>query len=216
MPKNSNNKATELFDEAAADWDKPLRVELAKGVARSITNRIAPTRTMTAMEFGCGTGLVTALLAPHLQSVLATDISTGMLKELDKKIKILQIDNITTKSVDLTREPLSGQRFQLIFSSMTLHHVEDIDKLMRTLHDHLTPGGRIALADLAREDGTFHSDSTGVAHLGFSTSELLTFAEAAGFIELTVETAHVIHKEGNDGKEHDYPVLLLSGKKETR
>jgi len=169
---------------------------------------------MTGMEFGCGTGLVTALLAPHLQSVVATDISAGMMKELNEKIKQLKIDNITPQILDLTHDPLPAQRFDLIFSSMTLHHVKDISKLMQTFHTLLNPGGHIALADLEREDGTFHSDHTGVAHLGLGKEELINFATEAGFTEPTVEIAHVIHKEGNDGKEHDYPVVLLSGKKE--
>ena len=214
MCTKANDQAATLFDEAAATWDKPLRIELAKGVAKAILNRIDLNETKkTAMEFGCGTGLVTALLAPHLHSVVATDTSIGMLNELEKKIKKLKLDNITTKKIDLTRDPLPQDRFHLIFSSMTLHHVKDIGQLMRTLHALLEPGGHIALADLEQEDGTFHSDHKGVAHLGLEKTIFLNLAKEAGFSELTVETAHVINKEGNDGKQHDYPVLLLSGMK---
>jgi len=214
MRTKTPDNAVTLFDEAAATWDKPLRVELAKGVARAILARINTNKSMTAMEFGCGTGLVTALLAPHLGKIVATDNSSGMLDELRKKIAGLDIANITTRQLDLTRESLPEERFQLIYSSMTLHHIEDINALLRTFHALLSPGGRIALADLDREDGTFHSDHTGVAHLGLKKKELLGLAKDAGFTELTVETAHVIRKEGNDGREHDYPVLLLSGMKE--
>ena len=213
MQDQENIDSTTLFDEAAATWDKPLRVELAKDVAGAIIDRLHLDGTMTAMELGCGTGLLTALLAPHLHSVVATDISTGMLAELEKKIKRLPLGNITSQCLNLIRDPLPTERFQLIFSSMTLHHVKDIGNLLRTLHALLQPGGHIAMADLEREDGTFHSDHTGVAHLGLEKKELLSLATAAGFSELTVATVHVVHKEGNDGKEHDYPVLLLCGKK---
>ncbi|MDH3360304.1 MAG: class I SAM-dependent methyltransferase [Desulfobulbaceae bacterium] len=212
MTSTARDKAVTLFDEAAATWDKPIRVELAKGVAKVILDRLPLDQNITAMEFGCGTGLITALLAPHLKSIVAIDNSAGMLEELEKKIKLLQIDNITSQVLDLTNE-LPLQSFQLVFSSMTMHHVKDIDKLMRDIHAILEPGGYIALADLEREDGTFHSDHEGVAHLGLEKNDLLNFATNAGFTDLNVETAHIIRKEGNDGKEHEYPVLLLTGKK---
>ncbi|MDH4320282.1 MAG: class I SAM-dependent methyltransferase [Desulfobulbaceae bacterium] len=213
MNMKTPDKAVTLFDEAAATWDKPIRVELARGVARAITTSLPLNQTMTAMEFGCGTGLVTALLAPHLGKIVATDSSSGMLVELRKKIDGIGLANIITRQLDLTRDPLPDERYHLIYSSMTLHHIADLGALMRTFHDLLAPGGRIALADLASEDGTFHSDSTGVMHLGMDSKELLSLASEAGFTDLAVTTAHVITKEGNDGKVHDYPVLLLTGKR---
>ena len=213
MTRETNDAGTTLFDEAAATWDKPLRVELAKNVASAILARVNTDKSMTAMEFGCGTGLVTALLSPHLGEIVATDSSSGMLEELQKKITTLGLANISTRKLDLTRDPLPEQRFQLIFSSMTLHHIMDIGNILRIFHTLLVPGGHIALADLAREDGTFHSDHTGVAHLGLEENKLIAMAQEAGFADLAVKTAHVIKKEGNDGKEHEYPVLLLTGQK---
>ncbi len=210
---DSKDAAENLFDEAAAQWDKPLRVEMAKGVARAIGDRLALSGRMRAMELGCGTGLVTALLAPQLAGVVATDSSAGMLAELDKKIRALGLANVTTRRLDLTCDPLPDDRFDLIFSSMTLHHIADIRALLATCHALLAPGGSIALADLDREDGTFHSDATGVVHLGFDRAELVAMAKGAGFTELTTATAHVIHKEGNDGRDHDYPIFLLTGTK---
>ena len=203
--------AVALFDEAAASWDKPLRIELAKGVARAIGRQVSLTPTMTAMEFGCGTGLVTALLAPQVGRIVATDSSAGMLAELEKKIHGLGLTNVSTRQFDLTRDALPAERFTLIFSSMTLHHIEEIEPLLATLHNLLEPGGAIALADLDREDGTFHSDATGVVHLGIDRDDLMVMAERAGFTNLAVDTAHTIHKEGSDGREHDYPVFLLTG-----
>jgi len=207
------NAAVDLFDQAAADWDKPLRVELAKGVARAIIERLPLTRQMTAMEFGCGTGLVTGLLAPRLGGVVATDTSTGMLAELDKKIAAFRLANVTTRQLDLSRDALPDERFDLIFSSMTLHHIKEIETLLATCHALLPPGGFIALADLDREDGTFHSDHTGVMHLGIDRGQLIAMAERAGFTALAAATAHIIRKEGNDGREHNYPVFLLTGQR---
>ena len=70
------------------------------------------------------------------------------------------------------------------------------------------PGGRVALADLHREDGSFHEDARDVFHLGFEPSELQTLLAAAGFVDLDVTTATITRKETRD-----YPVFLITGRR---
>jgi hypothetical protein len=51
--------ATSYFDEAAARWDKePTRVRFMKAVGEAIVREVAPTRDMTVLDCGCGTGLL--------------------------------------------------------------------------------------------------------------------------------------------------------------
>jgi hypothetical protein len=64
----------------------------------------------------------------------------------------------------------------------------------------------VALADLDREDGTFHEDARGVFHLGFERSEVQALLAAAGFVGLDVTTATTVRKEKGD-----YPVFLITG-----
>lgn len=57
------------------------------------------------------------------------------------------------------------ERFDGIISAMALHHIKDTQHLLRTFTSHLHPGGFIALADLDREDGSFHTHGNeGVFH----------------------------------------------------
>ena len=64
------------FDAAAASWDeKPGRVKLAGEVAEAIIRQVAPSKTMKAMDFGCGTGLVTLTLRPLVASITGIDSS---------------------------------------------------------------------------------------------------------------------------------------------
>ncbi|EQD29460.1 S-adenosylmethionine-dependent methyltransferase, partial [mine drainage metagenome] len=46
-----------------------------------------------------------------------------MLAVLDEKARAAGLDNLHTRVLDLTREAPPAQRFDLIFSSMTLHHI---------------------------------------------------------------------------------------------
>ena len=69
----------------------------------------------------------------------------------------------------------------------------------------LRPAGFIALADRDPEDGSFHSEDTGVFHHGFARAAISAMARAAGFHEVAIDTASVIAKGGRD-----YPVFLLT------
>ena len=99
-------------------------------------------------------------------------------------------------------------RFHVIVSSMALHHVPDLAALFKRFREVLHAGGQIALADLCREDGSFHEDARGVFHLGFETNELLPLLTQAGFTGLGATTAVVTQKQGRD-----YPVFLISGRR---
>ncbi len=74
--------STELrdFDKEAALWDEnPGRVKVAKDVAAAILQNVTITADMRALDFGCGTGLVTLQLQPLVKSITGMDSSRGML-----------------------------------------------------------------------------------------------------------------------------------------
>lgn len=203
----------ERFNSIAGSWDdNPVRLELAQAVARAIAAAVPLAPDAQALEFGCGTGLVTALLAPELGRITAVDSAAEMLKVLREKARELGLDNVEPVEMDLSQALPPGP-FDLIFSSMTLHHIEDVPALLARLSGLLAPGGRLALADLEREDGTFHGEMPGVMHHGFEPAAVAGWLSAAGFGEIATRRAHVVHKTGSDDRPHDYPVFLISARR---
>jgi tRNA (cmo5U34)-methyltransferase len=198
-----------LFDQAAATWDEqPRRVRLARAVADEITRQIHLSHDIDMLDFGCGTGLLTLALQPLVRSVTGADASSGMLDVLKQKVQAQGLANVTTILLD-PEVPLSlDARFALIVSSMALHHVANLAPLFSRFHEQLEPGGRVALADLDREDGSFHEDTRDVFHLGFERSELQTLLAAVGFVGLNITTATITRKENRD-----YPVFLITGRR---
>ncbi len=208
------NKANRRdFDKVAASWDeKPQRRLLAAAVAGGIAADIALQPGMQALEFGCGTGLVGLQLAAALGELTAADSSAGMLEELRKKSESLGLENVTPLLIPADRWTLPPASFDLVFSSMVLHHIPDTEALFRNLHQVLKPGGFLALADLEQEDGTFHDDPTGIAHHGFDPQALLRLLARLGFTDLRSRTVHTIRKPGGD-EEATYPVFMITGRK---
>lgn len=197
------------FDDAAADWDeKPQRVALARRVAQAIAQAIPLASSMQVLEYGCGTGLVARALSPHVATILAVDTSPRMLEVLAQKAKEEKIGNITTLAHDLTQEPLLDKDFDLVLSSMTLHHIPDIEALLDRFFSALKPGGYLAVADLVTEDGSFHDDNTGVAHYGIDPDTVRAILKKNGGLDIAVQEIHTIEKPQGDGAKRGYPVFL--------
>ncbi|MCO5105750.1 MAG: methyltransferase domain-containing protein [Burkholderiaceae bacterium] len=213
-PHATNRAHVAHFDAVADTWEEdPRRTAIARAVASAILDAVPLAGTERAMEFGCGTGLVTALVAPSVGRVLALDSSAGMLDVLRRKLRELGIENVEPMEADLAQRMPAGP-FDLVFSSMTLHHIEDVAGLIARVHDVLAPGGRIAFADLDREDGSFHgADVPGVMHHGFEAAQLTRWIEAAGFADVQVRIAHRIRKSREDGSTREYPVLLVTARR---
>jgi len=201
------------FNKAAANWDeKPRRRQLAAAVANSIAATLPLQKGMNALEYGCGTGLVGLQLAEKLGHLTAADTAQGMLLELRKKARSLDLDNITPLLVPADRSVLPEAGFDLVFCSMVLHHIEDTAGILKQFHYTLAPQGYLALADLDQEDGTFHDNPQGIAHNGFDRDLLTQKLEQLGFVDITNQIIHTVHKDREEGNS-SYPVFLITGKK---
>jgi ubiquinone/menaquinone biosynthesis C-methylase UbiE len=200
---------TRRFDQAADTWDEDTaRVALARAVAEQIRQRVGLAPDMDVLDFGCGTGLLTLAIHPRVRSVTGADSSAGMLGVLEQKGRAPGLASVRTYLLDGAHALASAGSFDLITSSMTLHHVRDLPALFAEFRALLRPGGRVALADLDTEDGTFHRpEVTDVHHLGFERGEIRRLLSEAGFDDLQDATAFVHRRNGRD-----YPVFLVTGR----
>ena len=182
------------FDERAATWDDdPAKVERARRVAAAIERLIPPTGPEAGFEYGCGTGLLTFALRPRLAKATLADSSEGMLAALAEKIAAAQDDALVPLKLDLAKDPVPAERFDLVYTLMTLHHVADVDAALRAFHVLLRDGGHVAVADLDAEDGSFHGPDENV-HRGFDRADLARRLEAAGFADVAFATPFEIAK----------------------
>jgi len=202
------------FDKEAAQWDaKPETIKLASDVANAIIREAGPLGSLNALDFGCGTGLLTLMLQPHVKTITGVDSSMGMLEVLRGKIKTQRLGNVYTMFVNFEKGVRVQGAYDLIVSSMTVHHVQDTAALFRQWYAILMPEGRVFFSDLDAEDGSFHSDSTGVFHRGFDRTKLKTILHNIGYREIRDTTASTIVKEAAGGGTREFPVFLIGARK---
>ncbi|KAA3623083.1 MAG: class I SAM-dependent methyltransferase [Bacteroidetes bacterium] len=205
------------FDDEAKTWDeKPERAERSILFAERLSGLIKANDYKTGMDFGAGTGVTSFRLADELEKITLIDYSSGMVDEINKKLEQKNATHMEAHCLNLL-DPANAlpEKYDLIYSIMTLHHILDTERLLEVFHQHLNPGGMVALVDLDSEDGSFHAkypDFDG--HLGFDRSDLFQKLKNAGFEHMVAEDFYTIFKEEDIEKSKPYPLFLIKAQKQ--
>jgi len=202
------------FDEAAAQWDNnPGRVNLARAVGEAIGRAVPFQPDWRALDYGAGTGLLTLNLQPRVASVVALDSYMGMLEKLMQKLAAAAITNVQTRHWDLEAKPFPEIDFDLVVSSMTLHHLRNVPLVFSRLAEILKPGGWLAVSDLDTEDGSFHGQAEDVFHHGFARGQVAEWLANARLRWVSVTDAHCMSKPDSTGQVRTYGVFLAVAQK---
>jgi ubiquinone/menaquinone biosynthesis C-methylase UbiE len=203
------------FDEEAWNWDKdPIKVERAKIFAQEISDYFNEKALADVMEFGCGTGLLSFELKNRFNSITLIDTSENMIKVLEEKIRNQQIKHFNPLFADLLTANLPGDSFDLIYTLLTLHHIRNLDHVLKKFYQFLKPNGYVCIADLVKEDGSFHSNVPGFdGHNGFDRSELEGILSSSGFKVKRYKIFLELKKKFDDETVRNYPLFLMFAQK---
>jgi ubiquinone/menaquinone biosynthesis C-methylase UbiE len=200
------------FDAKARDWDKNQRYfDRSEAVADVLLQMIPVHAGMKALEYGSGTALLSFALKDKFAEITLMDNSREMTQVTTEKIAEQQVKNMKPLFFDLEHEDFTG-KFDIIYSQMVMHHVNDIDAMLAKFYGLLNPGGYLAIADLYSEDGSFHGEGFN-GHLGFDVDSLADQMKIVGFEGIKHHQSYVITRTEEDGKVKEFPIFLLTGVK---
>jgi SAM-dependent methyltransferase len=233
------------FNAEAAAWDSQPSVQQASKLAlQTLLQRIPSLSSQSeykaitdldVLEIGCGTGVLSFMVAPYVHSIVAVDPAEGMVSALKLKLaaspevqNIFPVNAILGDPDDERIHVAGHKRFDLILSHLVLHHIPSLQDVLRTMYGCLKEGGMVALTDFedfGPEARRFHPENKmdGVERHGISRKEMEKLMREAGFKDLTIETAFSMEKrvekvpgEGlGEGKEEmmEFPFLICMGRK---
>ncbi|KAK7053147.1 hypothetical protein VNI00_003766 [Paramarasmius palmivorus] len=160
---------SELYTANKAHWDKVAK-DLDKHpwgmFGMKMADQMLPHLLKTAtfdkektevMDFACGNGYNSTLMAPHCKSILGVDISTGMVDEFNRNIERWGLDKNQLHALradieDAQGTELEGKTFDIIYCSMAYHHLPSMEETTKDLAVYLKPGGKLLVVDWIRPE----------------------------------------------------------------
>jgi SAM-dependent methyltransferase len=170
--------ALAFFAGAVGRWDR-LREELYGRAFTDLALLGLLPREWVIADLGCGSGHVTARLAPHVRSVIGVDQSDAMLRAARKRTAGLA--NVELRKGTLEALPLHDASIDGALLLLALTYVPDHRRAVEEMARVLRPGGRAVIVDLLRHDREEFRRQMGQTGLGFEPEELAQRIEEAGF-----------------------------------
>ena len=96
------------------------------------------------LEIGAGTGSTALLLAGHVASITGTDISGNMIDIAKTKAREGKVENAEFTVASAIEAAGQAGKYTVVAGFNILHLTDDLDLLLRTLHDHM-PGDSLLI-----------------------------------------------------------------------
>jgi ubiquinone/menaquinone biosynthesis C-methylase UbiE len=135
------SKSDKFWDKLAERYDKsPVSDEAI------YQKKLAETQSffrpdMRILEFGCGTGTTAIHHAPHVEHIVATDISEKMLEIGRGKARVAGLDNIKFARGSLTEINAEDASFDAVLGLNVIHLLPDRLAVIEEVERILKPGG---------------------------------------------------------------------------
>lgn len=195
----------EKFDFIASQYDTAERIEMANIISNTIRQSITDTEEKTAIDYGCGTGLVGLQLLDAFKSILFLDASKNMVRQVKEKIVKNQVGNAEAFCCDFMKGTQNLKADYIIVVQVLLHE-KNIKSLLDRFFSVLNDGGHLVIVDFDKNQNILSDE----VHNGFDQKELANILEQLSFSNVKSKTFHY-------GKRifmnYDASLFLLDAKK---
>ena len=170
-------KMQSFFRGAAGSWDE-MRAELIGARTDLLALMDLFDADWTVGDLGCGTGQLSAALAPAVRRVVAVDESGAMLTAARRRLA--SFDNVDVRSGSVESIPVEDGELDVALLFMVAHFVVEPRQVFAEVRRSLAPGGRMLVLDLTSHEREEYSLQMGHVWQGFSEEQLRAWAGDAG------------------------------------
>ena len=172
-----------IWDRVAPLYDlavNALNRRVYDGTGGAVARLIRPGDTV--LECACGTGAISAAIAPACARVVATDYSEGMLKQARKKLA--KHSNVTVEQADITDLRYADDSFDAVVAGNVIHLLPEPGDALKELKRVVRPGGTIIVPTyVSLTDGANNPIPRLLSRLGVRFQEHFTPASYRAFFE---------------------------------
>ncbi len=182
-------------------------------IADKISELIGTQKQISILDYGCATGLIGFELSDKYQKLILMDSEKEMLDVVKEKMEAFQVNNIIPILKDLTKENYNEEKFDVIYTSMALHHIVDTENMIQKFYDLLKENGILCVVELDKEDGSFRANEENFeGHNGFEHQVMQDLLKNVGFSEIKSETFFCGEKKAKE-KVIPYSLFYTIGRK---
>jgi len=167
-----------FFSKASGQWDK-LRADLFGQAFHAQAALALLDDTLRVGDLGCGTGQLSALLAPYVGTVIAVDGSADMLQAA--RARLADLANVEVRRGALEALPIDDGQLDVAVLALVLHHLPDPARALAEAGRVLAPGGRVLIVDMLPHDRLDYQAQMCHVWLGFGEAQIRRWLDAAGF-----------------------------------
>ena len=176
-------RSREFFASSAGQWDR-MREELF-GTRFHLTALLGLLDERWVVgDLGCGTGQVSAALAPFVRRVIAVDSSAEMLAAARRRLK--PAGHVEVKRGALEALPIADGTLDAAVAMLVLHHLPEPGQALAEMARALKPGGRLLVTDMLPHDRESYRQRMGHVWLGFSDAQVTRALAGAGFTGIRI------------------------------
>ncbi len=181
---------TDIFELIANKYDTSERIGIAKITSNAIREYIVNAKDKSAIDFGCGTGLIGLNFLNDFRSMIFLDTSQNMLKQIKQKISDYNIQNADTLCLDFETAFRSDIHADYVFMAQVLLHIKDVELVLSRLYEVLNQEGHLLIVDFNKNEKII-SDKV---HNGFDLEKLTDLVTKIGFKEIKAKTFYTGNK----------------------
>jgi len=208
----SELKKEEYWSKFAHNYDEGVDYIVGKDIQQEIIKRLLEEHNLgDVVEFGCGTGYFTKVIAKNAEHVIATDLSDEMLEVARTQLKEFQ--TITIQKADCENVSFPSGKFDAVFMANVIHFIKNPSKALQESYRILKGGGLLLLVDYTgygmkwfekMKLGIRFIKKCGIPPRYFQTNlspdDLCSLAEVAGFkiekIQIIGEKTKALYLKG--------------------
>ena len=140
-----------FWDKVAGVYDIFVNVinrKTHKQLKKIVRNLIEPCDIV--LECACGTGLLSAVIAPKCRQLTATDFSEKMLKKAEKNCRVFR--NITYAQTDITALPFADCSFDKVVAGNVIHLLDNPLTALSEMNRVCKDGGMLIIPTYMNKD----------------------------------------------------------------
>lgn len=104
------------------------------------------------LECACGAGMITKEIAPRCKSIIATDYSTGMLKQTARNCR--KLPNVKVRRTDITNIKCKADKFDKVIAGNVIHLLDNPVDALKELERVCKSGGQIIIPTYVNKENT--------------------------------------------------------------